>query len=385
MLRITALFTLALALLGALVPAPLAAAVDPGARQALVDRIEKLRNCVARAEVVQHLPDGDVTTYEEFWFLDGKVKHVVERRASAAAEPDDALPVATRPATTRPAATRPASTQPRRPTPPTPPGPSRFVPEKSTHLLLENRVESSTQLPGQRVAFGMISPRTREPGTTVEYALGLRRFGRDEPASAGDFGAADLLENDDGQVKISSLTSYSSLVAQTFDPKVGYALTGLKALSLDGRVTTEILCSDFRQVDGLWIPHAMEWRGYNYHGKERVGTRTSTLRMLHFEIAPPSNESALYRIDWPAGAMVRDQLANQMFRADAQGKLVALGPPASRPANAGPGRPPSADKPSAVATLTMPSRYSPATIGVIVGGGALLVLGLALKLLRNRA
>jgi hypothetical protein len=107
-----------------------------------------------------------------------------------------------------------------------------------------------------------------------------------------------------------------------FDPGLGYAITAYRLTYTapgGGEGGSEELADDFRDVNGVQLPHRIVIRQTTINGAE---TYRTTITVERYELNSASNNAAHYRMAWPAGAKVMNTQNNTEYVADKDGILL---------------------------------------------------------------
>jgi hypothetical protein len=131
----------------------------------------------------------------------------------------------------------------------------------------------------------------------IDIALGLRAFGSDTWLTEERLKSAEI-EVHDGLVSLSWLDGVRFSHVYDFDPKQGYALVGYTR-SGRGHMLSRIENSDFRRVDGVFLPFNSHYTEYRSEGGQPTPSREVIMDMQDYSVGDERNTKDDFRIEWP--------------------------------------------------------------------------------------
>ncbi len=241
-----------------------------------------------------HIHKDPIKTHEEFWYLDGRMRH--EARVSA--ETQKYLR---------------EKHSPRRPA------------FETISVYTRHKYESLSRKESKAPPHRPHSGRVEDPGLQlsidrdVELGLGLKSCGSNQWLKVSDFERAQIKRESSGTVVVTRDGGHY-LHRWTYDSNRGYALTSYE-LVRDGRVWWALKNSDFLNVDGLVLPMQMEIRVFKEEDGDTVRTMTKRMTIHKYSLHHPENTPDKYNIVWPRGTVVYDNRIGVTFTADDSGEL----------------------------------------------------------------
>jgi hypothetical protein len=125
--------------------------------------------------------------------------------------------------------------------------------------FLPGRAEQSVQVDNRDRPAGLIKASDRIPDSwTFDIGLGLRLIGPQKWLTDADVRRAKIVSQDDSGVTLQFETEQRIHEAR-FEKRFGYAVTEYKSTFLQENVSASqrVVCSDFRKIDGIYIPFKM--------------------------------------------------------------------------------------------------------------------------------
>jgi hypothetical protein len=185
--------------------------------------------------------------------------------------------------------------------------------------FLEVPIEDRTFLPGRTEQSVLVELRDRRGGVikasdrfpdswTIDIALGLRLIGPQQWLSEDDFRGAKIVSQDQDALVL-RFEAAERTHELRFERRFGYALTQYRVTTPQAAhpSSQEIVCSDFRRIEGVYIPFKMV-RAVSYvdsQKKERHPYVWTTI-VRDFVLNDPQNTPENMLLVWDAGMMPLD-------------------------------------------------------------------------------
>jgi len=87
----------------------------------------------------------------------------------------------------------------------------------------------------------------------------------------------------------------------------------------DGLPVDDVDASDFREANGLLLPHQLVLRAYGRADGKRQASRTTTCKVITYRVGDEANTPERYRIVWPVNTVVADRGTATCFVVNADG------------------------------------------------------------------
>ena len=296
----------------------LAGAVQPDKatiRDNLIARIEGLQNIVVKYDqewvlgaskrtlaeteelikkgLVVGLVLGTFKSHEEYWYLDGRMRHEVRLtdetqeyiRQNKCSSPYEETNI-------------------------------DVYTDQKFELL--TRYESTSSYHGE--IYNPISA-SKRIDLQIELSLGYRRHGR-AWFKASDFENAEIEATASGDVVVSRAYG-RRLHKWTYKPNLGYALQSYEIRDINGTDGEfwKLENSDFRNIDGFMLPMKVERRVLEHEDGKIITTNTKIITVHGYSINDSENTPNKYNIAWPNGATVYDVINKVEFNVDVYGEI----------------------------------------------------------------
>lgn len=157
----------------------------------------------------------------------------------------------------------------------------------------------------------------------LETALGMRIVGSGERLAAESISEMEVTFSDEVHVKLSPINEDRVRSELVLSPKLGYAPVSFTIHSaVHGRIILQMDMSEFKNVNGLMLPHKIDAQRYAYYkGKEKLKAIAKTITVREYRIDDPENTPDKYRIKWPDGTYIRDRRSETTWKV-VNGKLT---------------------------------------------------------------
>lgn len=200
----------------------------------------------------------------------------------------------------------------------------RHFPETKIEKLLSRDIA----FPGDRVEFlqqmegkeydGIVMPigRFELPIQGIEIGLGLRGW-RSTWLKSDDLKKMEINDLDKTKVIVSLVDSLGGKHEWVYDRSNGYALICYRRLVSPGNfVNIQYDMSDFTDVDGIIVPNRIDYKvNYREKGIPKI-SEAGTYQVNKYKIHDLSGLLHRNNIDWPDGAIIRDQRTGIAFKYD---------------------------------------------------------------------
>jgi len=156
---------------------------------------------------------------------------------------------------------------------------------------------------------GTISDPRPLPNPEIEIALGLRCHGQTDVLTSQILAAMPMVLPDDDHVVIHANDNENYTHEWTFLRSAGYALERYHRIPPpDSAVHHEVVCGDFREVDGMIMPYSMTLTATTRLPNEVRTNMTVEATIKAYQIGRPDNSPELYNIKWPNGTPLLNRL-----------------------------------------------------------------------------
>ena len=185
------------------------------------------------------------------------------------------------------------------------------------HAMSKDRVEALRGLQGRNDFLGEIRglrgmPRCED----VEIGLGRALRGHRTERVDDELLASMSLEPADSEQPVLSMTDAKGVTHEfVLSRELGYApVRYVRRVPPDNHVNERIEMSEFRSVDGVMLPYAMDmqviWRD---NGRDQV-TVSKHIAVHEYRLDAPENVPERYQIEWPENTYLLDTRTGVAFR-----------------------------------------------------------------------
>lgn len=193
---------------------------------------------------------------------------------------------------------------------------------KWTMIRTPERSESAVQWSGQKGLIGIIADSAEiQPWHTLDLALGLRLYGKQEWITKDDWRGAELRDSPPEKIMLRLKGKGKVLHSMTFTRELGWALENVQMEFPDPEVKEEIKCSDFRIIGDMRLPFKVERQNtYRDSTGQMRHPITHVITVGSYEVADAERAREWFALRWPKGSAVLDQ--RTAFQMDLEESVV---------------------------------------------------------------
>jgi hypothetical protein len=185
-----------------------------------------------------------------------------------------------------------------------------FTTERVELLLEEKKADGSIRKEGE------IRDRRPVPESVLEAGLAMRIFTSEERLNSTTLAKMKMDVQEDGNILMHMRDAENHPHEFVLSKDLGYAPVAYRMRSSNNnKVFFEIKMDEFKNVDGMMLPHKMELERCTYAKagvKELV--QVKKIAVQKFRLNDPNNVPARYRIKWPEGTYVHDARSGMTFK-----------------------------------------------------------------------
>ncbi len=164
--------------------------------------------------------------------------------------------------------------------------------------------------------IGGIEARDSLPWSVMDVALGLRGAGSDHWLRPSDVKKMQLMRLAGGSFTLAQDNRGAYDYRWTFRQKPHLELVSVAA-SMKGKQLIAIRCSNFRNVDGLWLPEHIKETSRPLGYGRRI-SQTVSITHVVYTVGSRWNTPNRYLILFPQGSAVLDERIGQSFRIESR-------------------------------------------------------------------
>jgi len=201
--------------------------------------------------------------------------------------------------------------------------------ERTITAFNPDRVELFTKQNNYDAGRGTIRNEGQFPINDIEYALGLRTYMTTSFLTEDNINEMTIDILDDNQVVVTDLDSSKGKRDEwVFDKDHGYALTCYRRYEKIGdekeKLGVEFKMTDFKNVDGIFLPFVVQGARYNYIDDQRSPAQEDDIKVAKYRLNDEENTPERYHINWPEGTRIGDARSQMSFIAKGDGLVYNL-------------------------------------------------------------
>lgn len=173
----------------------------------------------------------------------------------------------------------------------------------------------------KREPIWCITPREGDPIAQIDIALGLRMDDSDRLMKLEDLQGLEIVSCDEQSLKL-SLLKRNGLHLLHFSAKYGWALDRYQMFQ-QGQLAQEWRCEDFRQANGVWMPHRVTMQFKSPLAPADWLGRSLDITVRKFDLAPQDGGEASFPLVFPNGSIVQDARHGMGFKIETGDQTIS--------------------------------------------------------------